>query len=277
MKFAICNEMFGGQPFSDVCRLVRSIGYTGIELAPFTLCSSSAPLSDVRELTEAARQNLRVAAADAGVEIVGLHWLLAHTAGLHLTSPDVATRRRTADYLMALAECCADLGGQVLVFGSPQQRRLLPGVDREAAVDFAIKVLQQALPTCEQLGVTIALEPLAASEDNFLNTAADTVQLIEQLDSPACRLHLDVKAMTSEPSPIPQIIHDNASWLVHFHANDPNRLGPGMGDVDFAPILQALRAMDYAGWISVEPFRYEPSAEEVARVSWANLQAALDP
>src|SRR5918992_2368194 len=122
MRFAICNELFEGWAFDRVCRFVKSVGYDGLELAPFTL----APL--ITDLDASGRRDLRRQAADAGVEIIGLHWLLARTEGFYLTSPDTAVRARTADYLVALAETAADLGGDLMVFGSPKQRSLLPSV-----------------------------------------------------------------------------------------------------------------------------------------------------
>ena len=125
MKLAICNELFEGWAFDRVCRFARSAGYAGLEVAPFTLAT---PITD---LSASRRAELRAQAADAGIEIIGLHWLLAKTEGLHLTSPDRAVRERTAEYLVALAEACHDLGGRLMVFGSPRQRSLLPGVSHE--------------------------------------------------------------------------------------------------------------------------------------------------
>ncbi|MCG8451317.1 MAG: sugar phosphate isomerase/epimerase [Pirellulales bacterium] len=169
--------------------------------------------------------------------------------------------------MCALAQLCADLGGQVMVLGSPQQRNLLPGVSYAEAEQYAAEVLRQAMPACTDLGVTIALEPLSPAEGDFLLTAESAIRLAQLVDSPHCQLHLDVKAMSSESLPIETIIHNSCQWLAHFHANDPNLLGPGMGEVPYEPIFQALKEVDYDGWVSVEVFKYEPSPEEIARRS----------
>ena len=67
-------------------------------------------------------------AKEHGLEIIGLHWLLAFTQGLNLTSPEEATRIRTADYLIQLAQICRQLGGHVMVLGSPQQRQMASAI-----------------------------------------------------------------------------------------------------------------------------------------------------
>ena len=264
MKYAFCNEMFGDQPFAKAWSFAREIGYTGVEIAPFTLFSTGDEI-DVRNISAAARAEVKQIATDAGLEIVGLHWLLAKTNGFYLTTPDNGVRAETAEYFKALAELCADLGGKVMVLGSPPQRNLLPGVSHDQAEQYAAEVLRAAMPTCADLGVTIALEPLGPAEGDFLLTAESGIRLAKLVDSSNCKLHLDVKAMSSEAKPIDQIIRDSHEWLVHFHANDPNLLGPGMGDVDFALIFAALKEIDYDGWVSVEVFKYEPSPEEIAR------------
>lgn len=274
MKFAICNEMFGDQAFGDVCQLVRSIGYTGIEIAPFTLTDWGDRPCDVRDVSSQRLADVRQQAEQAGLKVVGLHWLLAKTDRFYLTSPNADVRSATSQYLQALATCCAALGGDVMVLGSPQQRNLLAGVSYSEAENYAAEVLRTAMPACERLGVTVALEPLGPAESDFMNTAQSAIRLAELVQSPNCRLHLDVKAMASEESPIPDVIRQYADWTAHFHANDPNLLGPGMGDVELAPILAALRETGYEGWVSVEVFRYEPTPESVARTSFENLVRA---
>jgi sugar phosphate isomerase/epimerase len=158
------------------------------------------------------------------------------------------------------------------VLGSPLQRNLLSGVSHEQAMERAADCLRRAMPTLEECGVTLAVEPLGPKDGNFLLTAEKGIELCELVASPQCRLHLDCKAMSSESKPIPQIIRDSFSWLEHFHANDPNMRGPGMGDLDFVPIFQSLADLHYRGWVSVEVFDYAPGVEALARESIEYMQ-----
>lgn len=271
MKYAFCNEMFGEEPFAEVWPKVAALGYTGVEIAPFTLWREDEHF-DARAVPKFMRQHVAQVAKDSGLEVVGLHWLLAKTAGFYLTSPDAAVRSATAEYLKALAQLCADLGGSIMVLGSPQQRNLLPGVGYNDAEEYAAEILRAAMPTCESLGVTVALEPLGPAEGDFMLTAESGIRLAQLVDSPRCKLHLDVKAMSSEKHSIPVVIESSREWFVHFHANDPNLLGPGMGDVEFGEIFQTLHDLKYDGWVSVEVFKYEPSPMEIARASIEYMQ-----
>ncbi len=274
MKFAICNEMFGDRSFADTFSTIRKLGYTGVEIAPFTLAPQDVPF-DARRVPAEKIVEVRGQAEEAGLEVVGLHWLLAKTEGFYLTSADPTVRRQTAEYLRALAELCADLGGKVMVLGSPQQRNLPEGMSYADGEAYAAEVLHAAIPACRQFGVTIALEPLGPAEGNFMLTAAAGIHLAKMVDSPHCKLHLDVKAMASEKEPIADIIRASRDWTVHFHANDPNLYGPGMGEVDFEPIFAALKETDYKSWVSVEVFKYDPSPDEIAQKSIDYMQKML--
>jgi sugar phosphate isomerase/epimerase len=261
MPYAICNETFQDWPLARACDFAAECGYGGLEIAPFTLGRLATDVSPAQ------REEIGRTIARAGLECVGLHWLLAKTEGFHVTHPDADVRNRTVAYLEALAHLCRDLGGRVMVFGSPQQRSLLPGTTPAQALDRLAEVFSRLVPTLEATDTVVALEPLSPAETDVLNTAADTCRLIERIDSLHVRLLLDVKAMSSEVDPIPEIITASAQRLAHFHANDANLQGPGFGAVDFAPIFAALDRIGYAGWVSVEVFDYTPGVERLVKES----------
>ena len=147
MKYAICNETFQDWPFPRAFAYAAGLGYTGIEIAPFTLGGPVAAFDAGK------RETLKGQIAEAGLECVGLHWLLAKTEGFYLTTPDEAVRHRTGDYLAELAKLCRDLDGTIMVLGSPVQRNLLPGVSHEQAMAFAADTIRRAMPVLEDLSL----------------------------------------------------------------------------------------------------------------------------
>ncbi len=269
MKFAICNEIFGKWPFGGVCEFVRRAGYDAIEIAPFTLGKP------IREISSLERAEMRRLAGAEGLAISGLHWLLAGTEGYHLTHPELETRRQTSDYLCDLVRLCDDFGGRFMVLGSPKQRNLAAGVGFEQGWGFALETLEEPLRLASGKGVTICFEPLSPTETNFINTAAEAVRFAQATGSPAMKIILDVKAMSSEGRPIPEIIASAAPHFAYFHANDPNLKGPGFGTMDFRPILAALTRTGYTGYVSVEVFNFDEGPEAIATRSIDYLRRCL--
>ncbi|MGB9607292.1 MAG: sugar phosphate isomerase/epimerase family protein [bacterium] len=270
MKIAICNEIFKDWNWQKTCDFVSSIGYEGIEIAPFTFAS------DIRDLNDEHRREIREIAEKNGIQIIGLHWLLASPPGLHINHPDEAIRKETLQYMKELVRFCHSLAGEVMVFGSPKQRNILPGVRREQAWQWTRDFFLYTLEEAEKLGVFICLEPLSPRETNFINTAEEAIKLIEEISNPYFRLHLDVKAMSSEGKDIGEIIRKSAPYLKHFHANDESGKGPGFGATDFHPIIKALNEINYEGFLSVEIFDVSTPPEICAINSFKYLKEVME-
>lgn len=270
MKFAICNETFQGMDWETTCRSIAELGYDAVEIAPFTLAK------DIRALDAAARQALARTAHQAGLDVVGLHWLLVSPHGLSLTDRDAEVRARTADYLAALVDFCSDLGGRILVLGSPSQRRIPEGDTRDTAAERLELSLQPALRRAEKLGVRLCLEPLPPPEADFILTLEEAVALVQRFRHPALCTIFDVKSASSEGRPLPDLIRRYAPYLAHVHANDANRRGPGSGETDFVPILAALRQINYAGFVSIEVFDYKPDPITIGREGLRYLRESAE-
>lgn len=261
MKFGICNEIFQDWKLVDAMAFAKKAGYDGIEIAPFTLAKY------VTEIPSSERKRIRETAARIGIEVSGIHWVLVQAEGMYLNHPDAVVRERTAKYFCELVDFCADLGGKIIVVGSPKQRNVMEGVTAQQAWDWATNTFRDAVKLAEDRGITICFEPLAPSETNFINTAVDAIRFTRQFDSHAMKIILDVKAMCSEAKPIPQIIRESWPHFGYFHANDRNLKGPGFGDVDFKPIATALKEVGYDGYMSVEVFKFEEGPETIATKS----------
>ena len=261
MKFGICNEIFKDWKLEDAMDYAKKAGYDGIEIAPFTVANY------VTEISADRRREIRETAARIGIEITGIHWVLVQAEGMYLNHTDAAVRTRTAQYFCDLVDFCADLGGKIIVVGSPKQRNVMDGVSPQQAWDWATETFRPSVRKAKERGITLCFEPLSPAETNFVNTAEEGIRFAKQFNSPAMKIILDVKAMCSESKPIPQIIHESAGRFAYFHANDRNLKGPGFGDVDFKPIAAALKESGYNGYVSVEVFKFEEGAEVIATKS----------
>ena len=272
MKIALCNEVLRDLAFPAQCEKAAALGYSGLELAPFTLGEEPHRLSAAR------RSRLRRAAADAGISITGLHWLLLKPPGLSITAADPGVRKTTVDILQRLIDLCADLGGKVLVHGSPRQRQVEAEEDPLEAWNRARDLWATVAARASQAGVLYCIEPLAPHDTNFINTIGAAVDMMEAVGNPSLRTMLDSRAAShSESASLPQLVD---RWLpsgaiAHVHLNDPSGLAPGQGDLNFGPILQALRRHRYEGLVSVEPFEYRPDGSTAAARAIGYLQGVL--
>jgi len=257
VKLSLCNEVIRELPFERQCALAARLGYRGLELAPFTLGD------DAWRMPASRRAQIRRACSDAGLEVSGLHWLLAAPAGLSITTADRTIWRQSVDVLQASVDLCAELGGSYLVHGSPAQRRVATPDDAARAEEAWILAAEQAALA----KVSYCLEPLASPDCNFVNTLGEAAEVVRRLGNPALRIMVDTLAAgLMEPEPVADAIR---RWMptglvAHVQFNDRNRRGPGQGDDRFAPIVRALRESGYGGWIAMEPFVYEPDGPTCA-------------
>ena len=261
MKISLCNEVLAKLPLAQQCDYAARLGYDGLEIAPFTL--SDAP----EKISTGEAANIRATVESFGLVVTGLHWLLVKPDGLSLTDPDAALRARTLEVMNRLTGLCAELGGAVLVHGSPKQRQIAPGETHAVALARLQDGLAQVAKAAAANGVIYCIEPLSTHETQVINTVAEAVTVVRAIDHPHLRTMIDCSAAgLSETETVPDLID---RWLPtgligHIQFNDPNRRGPGQGEMKFAPILAALRRHGYAGAIGIEPFDYFPDGPGAA-------------
>jgi sugar phosphate isomerase/epimerase len=273
VKIALCNEVLGDMEFAAQCELAAALGYDGLEVAPFTL-NENPHLLGAND-----RTHIRRSATEAGIEITGLHWLLVTPKGLSINSKDPSIREKTIDVLRRLIELCADLGGKVLVHGSPGQRQVAADDDPAEAWLRACDTFTAIADNAMKAGITYCIEPLARRETNFVNTVAEAVKMVEAIGRPAFRTMIDTcSAGVTEVVPLDELID---RWLptghiAHVQVNDTNRRGPGQGNNQFAPIFAALRRNGYDRVVAVEPFDYFPDSRTAAARSIGYIRGVLE-
>ena len=272
MLISLCNEVIRELSLERQFEFARKVGYDGLEIAPFTFGNDPHLLAGRRQA------EIRQAARNAGIAITSLHYLMLAPAGLSITSSDAVQRNRTIEVMRSLCGLAADLGARLLVHGSPAQRRLEPGSEAEGR-KYGADCFAAVAPTAAEAGVTYCIEALAPPENNFITTVEEAAAIVRSVDSPAVKTMIDCSAAgRSETQTIPDLLRQ---WLptgliAHIHLNDPNRRGPGEGELAFAPILQALAEGGYRGMAAIEPFIYEPDGPACAARAIGYVRGLLD-
>ena len=275
-RYAMCNEAFEKRPFAESCKVLRNAGYTGIELAPFTLGED--PLA----LRADQRRELRDIMASEGLEFVGLHWLLVVPFPVHVTTPDLALRERSWQYVRGLVDLCADLAPDatadskngIMVFGSPKQRSSTGGISSAEAVRNYVSGLASIAPHAEDRGVTILVEALPHSQSDVIHTMDEAVAVVREINSPAVATMFDSHNAEDETEPHDQLIQKYFNLVRHVHLNEMNGNHPGAGTYDFRPIFAILEKLRYRGWVSVEAFDFTVGAETIATGSLEHMKKA---
>ena len=272
MKISICNEVFEGWPIEKVFEYAAEVGYDGVEIAPYTLADSVTQISPER------RKAIRQAAEKCGIEIVGLHWLLRKPEGLSINHPDEIIRIRTQEYMEALIHLCADIGGKLLLHGSPQQRAIKEGWDPILAWEHAKGTFKGCLDAAQKRDVFYCIEPLTRTNTNFINTIDDGLRFVREVRHPHFKLMFDCRsASENEPGVVDALLRAIESRMLrHVHVNDANGRGPGFGQTEFVPILRTLLENNYQGYISVEVFNFDPDPRTVASRSIGYLKGILE-
>ena len=269
-RHSICNEAFEKWPFAGACKAIRKAGYTGIEIAPYTLAETP------EEITAPQRAEYRGIIASEGLSFAGLHWLMVSPKGLHVTGPDAALRRRSWDHIRALIDLCADLGPDgVMVFGSPQQRKTTGGLTREQATRNFIDGLAGVAPQAAQRGVKVLVEALPAAQCDVVQTLAEAVAIVGEIGSPAIRTMFDVHNAIDEVEPHAALVDRYFEFISHVHVNELDGRHCGAGGYDYKPVLEVLRRRGYTGWVSLEAFDFTPGAERLANESLRHLEQQI--
>lgn len=273
MLLSLCNEVLRDSSFPDQCRIAAALGYDGLEVAPFTLAE------DPFAISTTAAAEYRNIAADHGLKITGLHWLLVAPAGLSITTDDKALRSKTLSLLQHLIELCAEMSGSVLVHGSPGQRMLSHAETPEMARNNAFECFKSVAGWAEAAGVTYCIEPLSRNQTDFVNTVGEAAGIVDAVNSPAFQTMIDTSsAGLAEEESIDALIR---KWwptgkIAHIQVNDTNLRAPGQGENKFTPFFQALRDVNYDGLVAVEPFVYDPDGATTAAVAAGYIRGILE-
>jgi len=266
MRYAVCNELFRDLPFAEACRLAAVSGFTGLEIAPFTLAA------DPGQLPRSRAVELRRIMEGAGLTCAGLHWLLAAPEGLHVTTDDPAVRARSWDMVKRLAALCGTLGGKVMVFGSPKQRSAA-GMSVERARGLFVEGLRGVSPGLEQAGVKLLVEALSPEQTNLITDLAEAAEVIAAVGSPWVSGMFDFHNAREEKLSPALLLSERFSLIEHVHLNTRDGSYPKSADTVYKEAFRVLRRRGYGGWVSLEIFHFDEPPASVLETTMRTIRS----
>lgn len=250
----------------EAAAALAEAGLDGVEIAPTVVWDDpvTAAPAEIRRYRRWWR--------DRGLPVVALQSLLYGTTGLELFGDDGA-RDALIARVEGMCRVAAELEASALVFGSPRNRRRGP-MSEQAADEIAVDTFGHIASMAAGLGVAVCLEANPTEYDaDWMIRAAHARRIVETVDSPGLRLHLDAACMLLAGDDPTAEVTAGVAALAHVHVSEPQLGTVSAEEIDnldhHRAFAQALREVDYAGYASVEmrPDGDPPDLDRVARAA----------
>jgi D-psicose/D-tagatose/L-ribulose 3-epimerase len=247
----------------DILKNIAALGFRAVEL----------PIEDPTLIDTAA---LRPALRDLGLKP---HVCGVFGPGRDLTHPDSSVRAATRRYLADCFRIAADLDAGFVagpMYSECGKARQLPEDERKREWDLAVSELRTVCTDAAEHGLAIALEPINRFETDLVNTTADSLRMIRDIDHPAAKVMIDSFHMTIEESDIGAAIRAAGKDLIHVQVSENHRGVTGTGLTPWTDFRDALRDIGYGGSIVIESFTPENRDLAGAVCIWKRFTATQD-
>lgn len=193
------------------------------------------------------------------------------------TAEDEVKRAKAVEYLKKCVKATADMGASVFtgVTYSAIGRRIdtMPG---DEYWNRAAKALKDTAKYAQDLGVVVGIEPINRYETFLINTCDQGLRLMQMIDEPNVKVHLDAYHMNIEETDFYQPTLKAAPHLCHYHLSESHRGTVGTGLIDWEGIYRALADAGYNGSVGLESFIEVSPAMAAATCIWRRLAESTD-
>jgi sugar phosphate isomerase/epimerase len=191
---------------------------------------------------------------------------------LSFMDPDKAVRDEAVRRMQKIIDFASAFGAQVNI--GRLRGQFHPDIPRERSLSWMYTAFEVVTSHAGPRGVTITIEPVPRVEWNNIFNNRDGIEVLKKMGRENFRLMADVYAMNIEEHSIAESFRDAQAYLAHIHISDSNRLAPGGGNMDFPRIADAIRAIDYRGYVSAELIQF-PNQEEAMETTIRVLKPLL--
>jgi sugar phosphate isomerase/epimerase len=268
MRLAFSTNAYMRFPFDEAAARIADIGYDGLELM------ADVPHAWPNGLLPPVKEGIRRAMERNGLAFSNVNAFMMNAINDHrqpywypsFIEPDEGYRRVRIDHTRRALSLCAELGAPHITTepGGP----IAPGQTRQQAIDLFVEVLKPLAEHAHDVGVLLLIEP---EPGLLVETTDEYLEVAERVNAPSIGLNFDVGHAYCMSEDIPAQIQKLAPQIRHYHFEDiaatrvHHHLVPGMGAIDFGPIVAAIRETGYDGWLTVELYPSVDDPDSAAR------------
>lgn len=162
------------------------------------------------------------------------------------------------------------------MYSAVGKARMVTPEQRLKEWNLAVHNLRMVCEMAAARRLEIALEPLNRFESDLINTAADVLKLVRDINHPAAKIVLDGFHMNIEEPNITEAIKLAGDLLIHIQVSENYRGTPGTGQTNWAAYRDGLKAINYSGVISIESFTPKNQELAAAVCIWHPLAESQD-
>ena len=196
-----------------------------------------------------------------------------------LIHEDTSIQENGVNYIQQCISAAHTVGSEVLcgpIYAAVGRTWEQTPEGRERDSETLTKHLRSLAQYGADHGVTLCIEPLNRFETSFLNTTEQAIEIIDRVDHPNCKLHLDTFHMNIEEKSLGTAIRQAGDRVGHFHACENDRGAPGSGNVDWNDVVSALKDIHYDDAIVIESFTNKVKAIAKAAAIWRAFEPSQD-
>jgi sugar phosphate isomerase/epimerase len=280
MRLAFSSNAYLRYPFEEAAERIAALGYEGLEIL------ADVPHAWPAGLLEGPKRAILAAMERHGLAFSNMNAFMMNAVAdprqpywyPSFIEPDPNYRRIRIDHTRRALSLCAELGAPHVTTepGGP----IAPGQTRQQAIDQFVEVLKPLAEHAHDEGVLLLIEP---EPGLLLETTDQYLEVAERVDAPSIGLNFDVGHAFCVSEDLPNAIARMAPHTRHYHLEDiaatrvHHHLVPGMGVIDFAEVVEAIRRTGYDGWLTVELYPFVDDPDAAARGALELLAPLVDP
>lgn len=235
-KYAYDALVYSGEPIEKSIARVAKYGYDAIEML------GEPDQFDVDEVNKLCLKY--------GIKVSSVCSIFTNERDM--IHPNEQIRKRAMEYVYAVIDFAEAMGAHKVIISTTACNKTAPIADLLQETQWAIENVRAAADYAAPKKVTLCLESWNRYETYMADSLEKISILAKKIDRPNVGIMGDTFHMNIEEADMAESIRKYAGQLVHIHLADSNRAAPGKGHIDFVPIIQALKDINYDGYVVFE-------------------------